>query len=462
MALIDLSATDAQFLHLESRDTPMHIASVQILELAAEQTPEQFVDELRKRVFARRAAVPYLTRTLNPLTFRWDETGTFDPTRHIRLARVAAPGDRAALCASIAKLHEVPLRRDVPLWDIVVLAGLEEGRVALYNRVHHASVDGAAGQLAIEAITDAQPISDTDLSGRATAQPQSSQPTQWPDFAKQWTAALEALQHMAHPAAGLTHFNMPAPATRLNRSVGNKRTYATGELKLADVKRVAKAHQASLNEVFLAVCGGGLRRYLERLGELPGATLQASVPIALRSASDTTFNNQVSATRVAVGSHIADPQARLSFVREASHFAKQMSATLQPFNTPTNAATSAPLQQWMASQFHNAAAAGLTPAPGVNLVISNVRGPVEPRYFAGARMTSHHPVSIPAHGMGVNITVQSYSDHLYMGITACAKALPDAHLLAGDIMAEWQLLAPPEVVLDPVPEPGEPEMSQVA
>ncbi len=68
--------------------------------------------------------------------------------------------------------------------------------------------------------------------------------------------------------------------------------------------------------------------------------------------------------------------------------------------------------------------------PLVNLVISNVPGPRAIRYSNGARMSTHFPVSIPAHGAAVNITVQSYAEHFDIGITACAARCRMSHCFA--------------------------------
>jgi hypothetical protein len=66
-----------------------------------------------------------------------------------------------------------------------------------------------------------------------------------------------------------------------------------------------------------------------------------------------------------------------------------------------------------------------------------VPGPQQQLYCAGARVLTHYPVSIPAHGQAVNITVQSYAGQLFFAITACARALPDADLLRNDILAAF-------------------------
>jgi len=68
--------------------------------------------------------------------------------------------------------------------------------------------------------------------------------------------------------------------------------------------------------------------------------------------------------------------------------------------------------------------------PAANVVVSNVPGPQVPLYVAGARVLTLYPVSIPTHGMALNLTVQSYCGSLDFGLTACRRTVPDLHKLA--------------------------------
>ncbi|MDZ7684234.1 MAG: WS/DGAT domain-containing protein [Gammaproteobacteria bacterium] len=76
----------------------------------------------------------------------------------------------------------------------------------------------------------------------------------------------------------------------------------------------------------------------------------------------------------------------------------------------------------------------------INIVLSNVPGPRDELFFNGARMKTHYPVSIAAHGSALNITVQSYGTRFFFGITACRKALPDAQPLRDDLLAAFSEL----------------------
>jgi diacylglycerol O-acyltransferase / wax synthase len=61
-------------------------------------------------------------------------------------------------------------------------------------------------------------------------------------------------------------------------------------------------------------------------------------------------------------------------------------------------------------------------------------------YFAGARIISYYPVSIPAHGMALNVTVESYNGRLDYGLIGCRRAVPDIADLADALLAEHRKL----------------------
>ena len=75
--------------------------------------------------------------------------------------------------------------------------------------------------------------------------------------------------------------------------------------------------------------------------------------------------------------------------------------------------------------------------PFFNIVISNVPGPRQTLYCAGAPATHYFPVSIPYHGCALNITAQSYLDQLDFGLVACSQTVPDAQRIADFIVEDF-------------------------
>ncbi len=452
----DLSATDAGFIYFETDSSPMHIASVQVLALPEGMNAERYMIQLREMLHRRRFEVDYLTRKLNSATLQWEGDDDFDIDRHLRICAVDGRGDQASLDRTIARLHEMPMPRDQPLWDMTLVTGLADGRVALYNRIHHACIDGAAGQIAIERLSDptatCRPakLQDATIAPRATPLQEwlsrsvgmmTNQIDNWHAWPARLEAQMRTTQLLANPEAALTLANATAPRTPFNKRIGAERCFASGELPLYAAKQLARSAGVSLNEVFMAICAGGLRRYLRERNQLPDASLQSGVPVSLRNRRDRSFDNQVTMMRVALGTHIDHPAHRLQFIHRASGFAKRLTVELARMNTTSWRAVDTAIFQWSAAQeLRRDLATGTTPPSPFNVVISNVPGPRKTRYLAGAEMLTHYPVSVPAHGLGLNITVQSYNGRLYFGITGCARALSDAHKLRNEMLKEWEAL----------------------
>ena len=93
--------------------------------------------------------------------------------------------------------------------------------------------------------------------------------------------------------------------------------------------------------------------------------------------------------------------------------------------------------------------------PLMNVVISNVPGPQTPLYFAGAKLMTYYPVSIPAHGGALNLTVQSYNGSLDFGLTACRRAVPNIADLADHLVEEHRALLAQINTEVPAPKPAE-------
>jgi hypothetical protein len=93
--------------------------------------------------------------------------------------------------------------------------------------------------------------------------------------------------------------------------------------------------------------------------------------------------------------------------------------------------------------------------PAANVVISNVPGPPVPLFCAEAKVSGLYPVSIPAHGMALNLTVQSYVDNLDFGLTADRRAVPDIDVLADLLQVSFDELAAAVAARQP-PEPAAP------
>jgi diacylglycerol O-acyltransferase len=177
----------------------------------------------------------------------------------------------------------------------------------------------------------------------------------------------------------------------------------------------------------------------------------AAVPVSLRQEGDDSANNQVSMVTMNLATNIKDPLARLLKIHEDSANTKLMMGRFKsaiPTDFPLPAAPW--IMSAVSSLFGRSRLANVVP-PIANLVISNVAGIPVQLYFAGAKVVSYYPVSIPAHSMALNVTVQSYNGRLDYGLIACRRALPDVNELADYLLAEHRALL--EVALARAPAP---------
>ncbi|MCW5662186.1 MAG: wax ester/triacylglycerol synthase family O-acyltransferase [Burkholderiaceae bacterium] len=466
-----LSGLDAAFLYLETPEMPMHVGALHVFELPAGHRG-RFVHDLRKHIKARLAIVPALRRKLWWMPFNLTAPAWVDAepdlTQHIveiKLPKSARAGDgMAQLEAQVAALHPVLLDRKRPLWKFHVLEGLAptaqgHKRVALYTQLHHAAVDGQAAVALAHAILDVTPVPRAielkpgtrtkkfRLSmGESLRGALANQIAQVTHLVKELPGTVGTLGGAAKNALTSGALNNMlggliggkggsgnlalAPKTAFNVSVTDARAFAALSLPLAELKDIGKSHEATVNDMVMMVVSTALRRHLGKKHTLPKKSLIAAVPISLRAAGDTSSDNQASLSLISLGTHIADPLQRLQHIRRASASMKSTLGSVKSVLPTDFPSLGLPwLIEAAASLYGKAKVADRIPQVA-NLVISNVPGPPMPLYLAGARMLTNYPTSIVVHGMGLNITVQSYNGSLDFGLMADASAMPDVKAFA--------------------------------
>lgn len=220
------------------------------------------------------------------------------------------------------------------------------------------------------------------------------------------------------------------PRTPINGAITNQRSFAGACVSPAEVKEITRATGTTVNDVVLAMCSAALRRYLADEDCRPAKPLIAGVPVSLREAANADLNNQVSMMFVGLAADIKDPLQRLNAIRTNAVAAKEVNSQIKTAIPTDFPSFGAPwLMSGLAALYGRSRLANVIP-PLANVAISNVPGSPVPLYLAGARVASYIPVSIPGHGVGLNITVQSYDGVLGFGITACRRAVPDPQSLA--------------------------------
>jgi len=190
----------------------------------------------------------------------------------------------------------------------------------------------------------------------------------------------------------------------------------------------------TVNDVVVAMCAGGLRAWLDRRGELPDDPLVAMVPVSVRTREQAgTFGNRVSVMTVPIPTNEPDPLRRIEACHETLLAAKERHRAVP-------ASLMQDVSEFIPPAIHARAARATTELtarrpfrPAMNVVISNVPGSPAPLYLAGAELQHHYPVSAIADGVGLNITVMSYRDHLDFGIVTCRDQMDDPQEMLDDL-----------------------------
>src|SRR6201746_1086988 len=243
--------------------------------------------------------------------------------------------------------------------------------------------------------------------------------------------------------------SMVSPSTILNKSISSERSFAGTSVSLSRAKAVAKQAGGKLNDVVLALSSGVVRRYLLERGALPAKSMTAAVPISLREEGNTDANNQVFGMICSIATNVEDPKARLETIIAQSTKSKEMShplRALMPQASNISMLCTPILVQILALLYSRSSLSDVLP-PAANITVSNVPGPRQTLYAAGAELLHIFPVSISTHGLALNITVQSYRDQLDFGFISGANIIPHVQILCDMLPGEFEALeaafAPP-------------------
>jgi diacylglycerol O-acyltransferase len=457
-----LSGLDASFLYLETSAQLLHVCGVIVLDpttMPGGYEFDAFKDELERRI----DGVPMFHRKLRQVPLGidhpvWVEDDDFDIDRHVHRMALPSPGGERELADLCGHMAGIPLDRSRPLWEFVVVEGLESGKVAVFTKMHHCTVDGVSGANAISFLCslepDAPPIetppkdggpdtrtpSDAELLARGVMS-NLAKPVQ---VAKLVPATAGVLTKTINRARSGTAMAAPlrAPRTSFNGTITGHRTVAIEDLSLEKIKEIKHAVPgATVNDVVITLCGGALRRYLDERGELPSSSLVASVPVSVRGASKKPGgSNKVSTIFSRLGTDIEDPLDRLAEVSEGNTNAKEHHKAIPADTLQDWAEFAAPRTFGLAVRMVSSLRLADTGPVIHNLVISNVPGPPVPLYFIGARIEGLYPLGPVFHGAGLNITVMSSAGKVHVGAIACRELVPEPWKLTEKFPEELESL----------------------
>lgn len=450
-----VSGLDSAFLYGETAAWHMHVSALLVLE----PPPGGFdtgrlIDVLASRIHK----VPQFRWKLVQVPLgldrpMWVDDPDFELSDHVRRVGCPGPGGPRELEELVGELIGMKLDRTRPLWEVWVVDGLIGGQVALLAKVHHALIDGVSGSELVQLLFDLEPEPELeapvpwDPTADADATPSSLQLLGMGVGAlasipgQMWKLGRSFTRQARTVAGFLAHETVPAmpfavPRTPLNAELGPRRSFASAEVDLAEVKDLKDSFGVTVNDAVLALCSGALRRYLVDEGALPELPLVAQVPVSTRTAADHQGDGtKVGAMFASLATHLDEPGARLRAINESTRAAKEMRASLQR-DRPVGITDALPPAAIMLAARALSASQMQARAPVFNVIVSNVPGPDFPLYVAGSELVALYPMGPLLYGAGLNVTVMGYRSSLHFGFLTCRSVVPEPQRMADGVHLE--------------------------
>ncbi len=432
-----LSTLDASFLEVESPSAHMHVGWAALFRPRSGASGPSF-EEVRDHIAGRLGRAPRYRQRLAAVPFDvsdpvWVDDEQFAIDRHVHHSLTGELDELAD------EVMSVPLDRERPLWEMWIADRLQDGRLGVVGKAHHAMIDGLAAVEMASLVLDPTP------------QPPAEEDDQWrpgraPDPARLLAEAMAdragrarrlalwPLGQVRHPrrlaitavrgVCALGDALRPATADpELNQPISPRRHLAGVHRPLGDLGRVKRRFDATVNDVVLAACAGALRRFFEHHGRM-APSLKAMVPVSMRAQrTQAELGNEISFVFVDLPCDEPDPRRRLETVK-ARVGARKRQRRPEGADLALQAIGYAPrmIQKTLAH---------LMAAPSTfNLVVSNIPGPRQPMYLLGCELEEAYPVVPLADRHAVSIGMTTIKSEACFGIYADRQALPDAELLA--------------------------------
>jgi diacylglycerol O-acyltransferase / wax synthase len=411
---------------------------------------ERFRDRIKLAVDAiprlRQRVAPVLGRLAPPA---WTDDPEFDIDFHVRRIGLPAPGTERQLYDLASLLAADPFERSRPLWSFVIIEGLEDGRAAMFQKMHHTITDGEGGIRLSEQFIDIERDAAEPLVKRRMPAPTAEPPT------NVVSAAVETAGHAARRQLGIARRGVgevaglvtsPTKVPRLGldavetaRSLlrqmavtdtarsplwterSLRRRFETLQVPFDDARRSAKNLGGTLNDFFVAGAAGGAGAYHRAKGT-PVDELRMAMPVSTRS-DRSAGGNAFTPTRLLVPAGIEHPVERFEAVRERLTRTKGERAIgmVQGMAGVVNTLPTQLLVRFARQQVET-----------VDFATSNVRAAPFDLYIAGSKILVNYPMG-PTGGTAFNITLMSYAGSLDMGVNIDAASVDDPELLRSSL-----------------------------
>jgi diacylglycerol O-acyltransferase len=429
-----MSPTDSMFLIGESREHPMHVAGLQLFK-PPDGAGAEFIRDMYETIVKNEDFQPtfrkHPARLLGGISnVAWAVDDDVDIDYHLRRSGLPRPGRVRELLELVSRLHGTLLDRHRPLWEASLIEGLDDGRFAVYTKIHHSLLDGVSAQrLTIRSMSPDPDDREITVPWTLGPKRKSKESDGGQSALQSITGAVGSLAALAPSTLSVARaalveqeLTLPfrAPKTMFNVPIGGARRVAAQSWPLARIKAVKSAAGVTVNDVVLAMCAGALRAYLIERDALPDAPLVAMVPVSLRTKNEQDAGgNMVGTILCNLATDMNDPAKRLDAINTSMRDNKKVFAEL-----PRSQALA------LSAFLMSGIAMGLLPGfvssapPPFNIVISNVPGASEPLYWNGARLDGNYPFSIALDGQALNITMTNNGDNLDFGLVGCRRSVP--------------------------------------
>jgi diacylglycerol O-acyltransferase len=434
---------DLVFLLIETADAPMHVGGVMLFERPAAASRNLVARLVRNYRAARPRApfdqVPDFVATGMP---RWQRAPAVDLEYHVRHLVLPPGATERTFVRLVEDLHEPLLDRNRPGFRVWFIEGLPDDRFAIYFKVHHSLVDGLSATVRIVASLATAPRARPRppfyavAVGPRRARLPASVLAELRDFAATVLHEAGAIRDvglgfvrkaiqglLSRPSSGNQPFG--GPHLPLNAPIRTPRSFATLALPLAEMRTVAHAFGATINDVAATIVDAGIQAYLAELGCRYARPLVAMCPVSLRAAGDTTATTNASAMFVPLGTPRASAAERMRQVMTAMRAGK---AEIRGMGRDAALVYAASVLGFAAAA--ELAHAGAMTGHAANFVLSNVPGAPDDRYLGPARLRAVFPVSVLGAGIGLNVTLSSHFDTMGFGFIGNRTALPDLDRMA--------------------------------
>ena len=449
-----VSGYDAAFLYAESATSPMHVATLNIVEGSLKY------EDFKEIVASKLHLLPKFRQRLLKVPFNldypyWVDDPNFDLDLHLNRMKLPDPSNWQTLRYLTSKLFSASLDLRRPLWSVHFIEGIDEiaqvpkGSVAIVTKVHHVMIDGRSGVGVMDVLFD----SNKDGKSKKRAKPKAFNPEPLPDeislliksgygflknpFKIPKTVVETAYSFVKSKAARklsiqkeFSSSKFPVPITIFNGSISPKRTWGTAILSFDRVNALRIILGGSFNDIILAICSGAIRRYLLEKEKLPIHPVVANVPISIRPEDNSEMNNQIANMMIQIATHIEDPLERLEYIQEQTMLGKSRHNKLGA-KTLAKMADAVPfgVANLIAGLYSKYNIKDLH-RPPFNVTITNVPGPTGPLYINGHKVVSIFGLTPVVDGFGLIIAAFSYNGQVSITTTSDSKTMPDTDLFS--------------------------------